>query len=82
MIESFDTGVSMRLTDFNSSHLFRHILSSQCRPWEESAQDPETPNPVTPTKPPHNAGAGHYNQDAENSECQRHIAFVRDTCVH
>jgi hypothetical protein len=23
-----------------------------CRPWEESAPDPETPNPVTPTKLP------------------------------
>ncbi len=40
------------------------------RPWEESAQDPETPNPVTPTKPPRNAGAGQDNSDAENSECQ------------
>jgi hypothetical protein len=34
----------------------------------------EQPNPVTPTKPlaqpQHNAGAGHYNSDAENSECQ------------
>jgi hypothetical protein len=40
------------------------------RPWEESAQDPETPNPVTPTKPQHNAGAGQDNPDADNSECQ------------
>ncbi len=37
-----------------------------CRPLEESTQDPETPNPVTPTKPPRNAGACHYNPDAEN----------------
>ncbi len=41
-----------------------------CRPWEESAPDPETPNPVTPTNPPRNAGAGQDNQDAEISECQ------------
>jgi hypothetical protein len=40
------------------------------QPWEESAQDPETPNLVTPTKPQRNARAGHYNPDAENSECQ------------
>jgi hypothetical protein len=40
------------------------------RPWEESALDPETPHPITPTKPQHNAWAGHYNPDAENSECQ------------
>jgi hypothetical protein len=40
------------------------------RPWEESAPDPQTPNPVTPSKPPLNAGAGHYNPDAENSNCQ------------
>jgi hypothetical protein len=33
-------------------------------------QGPETPNPVTPTKPPRNAGAGLYNPDAENLECQ------------
>jgi hypothetical protein len=39
-------------------------------PWEESAPDPETPNPVTPIRPPRNAGAGHYNPDAEYSECQ------------
>ncbi len=32
--------------------------------------DPETPNPVTPTKPPRNARAGHDNPDAEISECQ------------
>jgi hypothetical protein len=53
-----------------------------CRPWEESVQDPETPNPVTPTKSLRNAGAGHFNQDVENSECQRQIAFVLDTCEH
>jgi hypothetical protein len=41
-----------------------------CRPWEESAPDPKTPNPVTPTKPPRNAGAGQDNPDAEISECQ------------
>ena len=40
------------------------------RPWEESAPDPETPNPVTPTKPQRNAGAGQDNPDAEISECQ------------
>jgi hypothetical protein len=40
------------------------------RPCEESAPDPESPNPVTPTKPLHNAGPGHYNPDAENSEYQ------------
>ncbi len=27
-------------------------------------------NPVTPTKPPRNAGAGQDNPDAQNSECQ------------
>jgi hypothetical protein len=41
-----------------------------CRPWEESAPDPETPNPVTPTKLPLNARAGQDNQDAEILECQ------------
>ncbi len=41
-----------------------------CRPWEESAPDHETSNPVTPTKPPRNARAGQDNPDAENSECQ------------
>jgi hypothetical protein len=40
------------------------------QPWEKSAPDPETPNPVTPTKPPRNAGAGQDNQDAQNSEFQ------------
>ena len=40
------------------------------RPWEESAPDPETPNPVTPAKPQRNAGAGQDNPDAEISECQ------------
>jgi hypothetical protein len=38
--------------------------------WEESAQDHETPNPVTPTKSPCNAGGGQDNSDAENLECQ------------
>ncbi len=41
-----------------------------CWPWEESEQDPETPNPVTPTKAQRNAGASQDNPDAENSECQ------------
>ncbi len=40
------------------------------RPWEESAPDPETPNPVRPTKLPRNAGAGQDNPEAEISECQ------------
>jgi hypothetical protein len=40
------------------------------RPWEESAPDPETPNPITPTKSPRNAGAGKDNPDAESLECQ------------
>jgi hypothetical protein len=40
------------------------------RPWEESAPDPETPHPITPTKPQHNARASHCNQHAEISECQ------------
>jgi hypothetical protein len=40
------------------------------RPWEESAQDAETPNPVTATKPPRHAGAGQDYLDAEISECQ------------
>jgi hypothetical protein len=53
-----------------------------CRPLEEFAQDPETPNPFTPTKPPRNAGVCHYNLDAENLECQRQIAFVRNACKH
>jgi hypothetical protein len=29
----------------------------------------ETPNPVTPTESPHNAGAGQDNPDTEISEC-------------
>jgi hypothetical protein len=53
------------LTDFNFS---RSAMSY--RPWEESAPDPETPNPVTPIKPQRNAGAGQDNPDAQNSECQ------------
>ncbi len=40
------------------------------RPDEECVQGPEKPSPVTPTKSPHNAGAGHYNPGAENLECQ------------
>ncbi len=32
--------------------------------------DPETPNPVTPTKLPRNAGAGQDYLDAKNSEYQ------------
>ena len=38
------------------------------RPWEDSAPVTEMPSPVTPTKPPRNAGAGHDSPDAENSE--------------
>jgi hypothetical protein len=34
-----------------------------CR--SEEAQIPESPNPVTPTKPPRNDGAGYDNSDAE-----------------
>ncbi len=40
------------------------------RPWEESEPDPETPHQITPTKPQHNARAGHYNPDAESLEFQ------------
>ncbi len=36
-----------------------------CRSDEEEAQIPESPNPVTPTKPPRNDGAGYDNSDAE-----------------
>jgi hypothetical protein len=36
-----------------------------CRSDEEEAQIPESPNPVTPTKPQRNDGAGHDNSDAE-----------------
>jgi hypothetical protein len=36
-----------------------------CRSDDEEAQIPESPNPVTPTKPPCNDGAGYYNSDAE-----------------
>ena len=32
---------------------------------EEEAQIPGSPNPVTPTKPPRNDGAGYDNSDAE-----------------
>ncbi len=36
-----------------------------CRSDEEEAQIPEPPNPVMPTKPPRNDGAGYDNLDAE-----------------
>jgi hypothetical protein len=36
-----------------------------CRSDEEEAQIPESPNPVTPTKPQRNDGAGYDNSDAE-----------------
>jgi hypothetical protein len=36
-----------------------------CRSDEEEAQIPESPNPVTPTKPPRNDGGGYDNLDAE-----------------
>jgi hypothetical protein len=36
-----------------------------CRSDEEEAQIPESPNQVTPTKPPRNDGAGYDNLDAE-----------------
>ena len=39
-----------------------------CRPEEESAQDPEPPNPVMPTDSIGNAGAGHADPDAINSD--------------
>ncbi len=35
-----------------------------CRSDAEEAQFPEQPNPVTPTKPPRNDGAGYENLDA------------------
>jgi hypothetical protein len=57
-------------------------FAMSCRPLEESAQDPESPNPVTPTQPPRSAGACHYNPDAKNLECQRQIAFVCNACRH
>ncbi len=50
-------------------------MSSRPLDSEESVQDPEAPNPVTPTKLPLNAWASHYNQDVWNSECQRQIAL-------
>ena len=36
-----------------------------CRSDDEEAQIPELPNPVTPTKPPRNDGAGYDNSDSE-----------------
>jgi hypothetical protein len=36
-----------------------------CRSDEEEAQIPQPSNPVTPTKPPRNDGAGYDNSDAE-----------------
>jgi hypothetical protein len=71
MIASLDTGV---IKSFN--FVLQLILISvtrsamSCRPWEESSPDPETPNPVTPTKPPRNAEAGQDNPDVKSSECQ------------
>ena len=43
-----------------------------CRPQERFAQGSEPPNPVTPTnlKPTGNDGAGHADQDAENSDTE------------
>jgi hypothetical protein len=41
-----------------------------CNPDEPDYHRCEQPNPVTPAKPPRNAGAGHDKSDAENSECQ------------
>jgi hypothetical protein len=38
-----------------------------CHPEEESAQDPEPENPVTPTKAARNDGADNQEPDAENS---------------
>jgi hypothetical protein len=60
MVAPLETGVSQSLilclTDFN----FSQLLSA--RPWEESAPDPEMPNPVTTTKPPLNAGPATKNR--------------------
>jgi hypothetical protein len=36
-----------------------------CLSDEEDAQIPESPNPVTPTKPPRNDGSRYDNSDAE-----------------
>ena len=44
-----------------------------CRPDETFAQGPELPNPVTPTKPTGNDGAGHADPDAENSDDESDI---------
>ena len=38
-----------------------------CRPEEQSAQGPESENPVTPTKAVRNDGAENEEPDAENS---------------
>ncbi len=73
--KSVDVGVGY-LPFCGERQLFRPLEES------ESAQDPLTPNPVTHTKPQRNAGACHYNPDAENLECQRQIAFVRNACKH
>ena len=39
-----------------------------CRPDETFAQGAEPPNPVMPTDSTGNAGAGHDEPDAENSD--------------
>ncbi len=38
-----------------------------CRPDGEEMQRPESPNLVTPTKPPSNDGADHDNPDSERA---------------
>ena len=39
-----------------------------CHPEERFAQGPELPNPAMPTDSTGNAGAGHAEPDAENSD--------------
>ena len=41
-----------------------------CRPEDEFAQGPELPNPAMPTDSTGNAGAGHAEPDAENSDAE------------
>ena len=41
-----------------------------CRPEEEFAQGPDPPNPAMPTDSTGNAGAGHAEPDAENSDAE------------
>jgi hypothetical protein len=71
MIASLETGV-IKSFDFVLGLILISATRSAMshRPWEESAPDPETPNPVTPTKPQRNTGAGQDNPDAEIPECQ------------